>query len=222
MHDRDPLETVVIYAAVFGIAIGAACWQAYLEKKRTAALRALARRLGLDFKERDYLSTEVWAHCPLFQEGHDHEFKNVMRGTPEGTHGLLLCDFQYVTGSGRNKSTHKQTMAVLDYPKGGLSAFSLRPENLLLKIATLFGYQDIDFKEDPGFSKLYLLRGPDEAALRSLFGLNLREYFKNHPGWFLEGNRSSLVACRHGQRIKPQDIPGFVDELKLLLWAFPR
>jgi hypothetical protein len=207
------------------IAIGAASilWQNYQRRKRTQGMIAAARRLGLDFCEsRATPPEERLRDFSLLREGNSRSFRNILRGEPEGTAGAILFDYEYETGSGRNRSTHRQSVAALAYAKGGLPRFELRPEDLLHKIGELFGAKNVDVAADPAFSKKYLLRGPDEPAVAALFGLNLRQYFESHPGWFVEGEGGWLVACRHGRRVAPEEVPAFLDEAKLLLWAFPR
>ena len=222
MSHIEPLQRVGIYALIVVGVVGAAVLQTYLERRRTKALAAAAKRLGLNFSAQGHLSQEGFASFPIFQEGRGRCCSNILRGQPEGTAGVLLFDYEYETGSGRSRQTHRQTVAALRYAKGGLPKFSLRPESLLLKIATVFGYQDIDFPERPGFSRQYLLRGSEEKSIRELFGLNLLEYFEQHPGWFLEGGGDWLVVCQHGKRMPPQAFGDFIDRAKLLLWAFPR
>jgi len=56
-----------------------------------------------------------------------------------------VFDYVYVTGYGKNRQIHRQSVVYLEPPYLRLPYFSLRPENILLKIFTEFGYQDIDF-----------------------------------------------------------------------------
>lgn len=202
---------------------GALLLSAYLEKKRRLAVAALAPRLKMSFTEREgSLAAEGFCDLQLFRQGHSHALRNILRGRPDGAAEALLCDYEYVTGSGKNRQTHRQSVAALAYARGGLPHFELRPENLLHRIGSLFGYQDIDFPGSPGFSKSYLLRGADEPAIRALFGLNLLRYFEDHAGWSVEGRGSWLVCWRQGRLAAPEELPGFLDEARLLSWAFPR
>lgn len=217
------LTPLAVMSACAAVAAASYAWNSYQERKRREALCGVAVRLGLDFEESDYsLDHSASSRLPLFNHGHSRAYKNIMRGKPDGTSGVILCDYRDTTGWGSNKTTHSQTVAVLNYARGGLPDFELRPENVLHKLGTLFGYQDIDFPESPAFSQGYLLRGKGEEAIRRLFGLNLRQFFEAHPGWSVEGGFDCLAVYLPDKLVAPEAFPAFLDEVRLLLWAFPR
>ncbi|MBI5240679.1 MAG: hypothetical protein HY926_09415 [Elusimicrobia bacterium] len=212
-----------IAGTVLAASMGGLVWGIRRDRLRQEALAALAARLGFGFRaQAPGLDAEDYRGLRLFSLGRDRTYRNVINGKPEGTAGLILCDYSYTTGDGKSTQTLRQTVALIAYAKGGLPRFELRPESVLHRVGAIFGYQDIDFKESPRFSSLYLLRGTDEPAVRGLFRTNLREYFEAHPGWCVDGRGSWLAAYRHGQLVKPADIPAFIDAAKVLLWAFPR
>jgi len=223
MIGLEQMLPVVLFGGALVVAGGAFALSQYLERKRRLAMAAMAQRLNMSFTERDYsLASAAFSDLPIFNLGHSHTYLNILRGRLDGNAEALLFDYEYTTGSGKNRQTHRQTIAALAYGKGGLPRFELRPENLFHRIGEVFGYQDIDFAGHEGFSKSYLLRGPDEAPIRALFGLNLLQYFEAHPGWSVQGGGGWLAAWRQGQRVEPENLPAFLDETKLLLWAFPR
>ena len=212
-----------IYSGFAAVGIGSLVWSLRREKQRRRALAAVAQRLGLQFQDSaPGLTADDYRSLHLFSQGSYRIYRNILSGKPEGTHGLIICDYQYKTGDGKNAQTHRQTVALLSYPNGPLPRFELRPENVFHKLGSLFGYQDLDFKDSPGFSERYLLRGTDEPAVRALFGLNLRQYFESHPDWCVDGRGSWLAAYRHGRLVPPRSFAEFLDEVKVLLWAFPR
>jgi hypothetical protein len=205
------------------VAMGAVVWSIRRGEQRRRALAATAQRLGWGFQATaSGLAVEDYRNLHVFSQGRERTYRNILTGKPEGTAGVIICDYQYTTGDGRGTRTCRQTVALLTYEKGDLPRFELRPETVFDKIGSVFGYQDIDFKESPEFSKRYLLRGPDEAAVRALFGLNLRQYFESHPGWCVDGRGAWLAAYRHGLLVPPEAFPALLDELKLLIWTFPR
>ncbi|MEC9473853.1 MAG: hypothetical protein VX584_04130, partial [Actinomycetota bacterium] len=71
---------------------------------------------------------------------------------------------------------------MLDAEDLQLPTFVIRPENLFHKIGSTFGYQDIDFDAHPTFSKRYLLRGPDEEAIRNTFTDEFLSSYERHKG----------------------------------------
>ncbi len=95
--------------------------------------------------------------------------------------------------------------------------FVLAPENLFHKIGQAFGYQDIDFESHPDFSKRYLLRGPDEAAIRAAFAPAALSYLEQHVGWHVEVKDETAAVYRAGKRVKPEDLPTFLEDARAIL-----
>ncbi|MFA4947427.1 MAG: hypothetical protein WC674_02830, partial [Candidatus Krumholzibacteriia bacterium] len=85
-----------------------------------------------------------------------------------------------------------------------LPAFTMRPENVFHKLGSMMGYQDIDFESNPVFSKKYLLRGPDDAAIRNAFTSRVLMFFESEPGLCVEADGRKLIVYRHSVRTKPE------------------
>lgn len=209
----------LVIAVVAGILYLA--WRA--EQRRREALRQMAEQLGFEFElEANPLSTAEFARFHLFTQGHGHAAANVLRGQTEREE-VLLFDYRYVTGSGKNRSTHRQTVAALSLgARASLPAFELRPENILHKIGAAFGYQDIDFPDYPSFSAHYLVRGKDQPAVREVFDGTVIEAVENARGVCIEGGGSWLVIYRAGRRLAPLRIPEFLEETRGLRSVFAR
>lgn len=176
------------------------------EKKRTEAMQQAALAMGFTFAERD---DEVLAHgFPAFDRGHSRKAKNVMKGQAGGR-PVTLTDYQYTISSGKNSHTHRQTVAVFESVTG-LPEFDLSPENVLHMLATAFGYQDIDFDNHPEFSKSYLLRGTDEAAVRAVFNDDLLAFLSQERGWTAQSKGGALAIFRASRRCKPGETPAFL------------
>ena len=88
--------------------------------------------------------------------------------------------------------------------------FTLAPEHCVAPGRPVFGYQDIDFEASEEFSKHYLLRGPDEAAIRAAFGAEALGFFAQNPGWSVESCGGSLAVYRAGKRCKPEQVQPFL------------
>jgi hypothetical protein len=148
---------------------------------------------------------------PLFTRGHSQRAQCVMTGEIAGM-PVVLTDFQYVTGSGKNRRAHTQTVAVFTEAGRGLPDFELRPEHVFHKIGQVFGYQDIDFEGQEEFSKRYLLRGSDEAGVRAAFGTQALAFLTGQPGWSVQTREGRLAVFREGKRAKPPTMPAFLAE----------
>ena len=190
------------------------------EQKRREALRQVADRLGLDFEpEADAVLTPDLASFHLFKQGHGRRVRNLLRGR-KGRDEVWLFDYRYVTGSGKHRSTHNQSVAAFPLGSGSLPEFELRPENVLHKIGAAFGYQDIDFRDDRGFSARYLVRGRNEDAVRGLFDRRTIEAVQTARNLCVEGGGSWLVVYRAGRRVEPAKIADFLEEARALRSAF--
>jgi hypothetical protein len=180
------------------------------DKKRTEAMANLAMRLGMQFTAEapeGFLS--LFNQVNLFILGHGGEARNVMQGELGGVAGSLF-DYTYVTGSGKTRSEHHQTVVILSLPTLSLPAFVLKPENVLHKVGSAFGMQDIDFPQAPNFSKRFLLRGAQEHAVRAAFKPSVLSFFERHEGMSAEGRGNHLIYYRAGRAQQPIDIRGFM------------
>jgi hypothetical protein len=145
----------------------------------------------------------------LFTLGHDSQARNVMKGEIDGL-TVSLFDYTYVTGSGKSRREHRQTVVGLSLPTSSLPPFLLKPENVFYRIASALGWHDIDFPEAPNFSKHFLLRGAQEHAIRAAFNPGVLDFFERHPGLSAEGCGSQLVYYRAGRLQPPANIRGFI------------
>lgn len=135
-----------------------------------------------------------------------------MYGEIEGVKAAVF-DYYYVTGSGKNRHTYNQSVVYFEPRDLNLPLFSLRPEGVMHKLISAFGYQDIDFGQRPTFSSQYLLRGSDEAAVRSVFSDALLGFYEANQGSSTDGGGNQLFVFRQNYRLPPQEIQAY------LTWA---
>jgi len=187
--------------------IGGVAWLGWMqEKKRKEAMQAAALALGFSY------SDEESGEChglPVFERGRARRARNVLTGETAGN-AVTLMDYQYTTGSGKNSQTHRQTIAVFPQAGTGLPDFELGPENFLHRLGQVFGYQDIDFEEDPEFSKAFLLRGSDEKAIRRTFTASVRAACGNFTEWNVQCRGGRIAAFRSRARPEASEIPSFL------------
>lgn len=192
------------------------------EKKRTLALGALADRLGWRFVHRPEFSI---IHHPsrfeLFTTGRGQEIRNYAAGERDGR-AVAVFDFSYVTGGGRSRAVWRQTLVHVRLPGVELPSFALRPENAMHKIGGLFGYQDIDIAADLSFSERYLLRGPDEPAIRAVFDPVVRDFFHAGPKVCVEAAGTDLYFWRASRMVAPEEVGLLLDTAMDLAGRFAR
>ncbi|MFN0018690.1 MAG: hypothetical protein ACKVP0_10555 [Pirellulaceae bacterium] len=203
------LLPIIIVATLVLIGAGVAM---YFEKKRREALAKAAGDLGLEFFPQGVPGLlEAVMRFELFSSGRGHTVANTIRGLTDDVE-LTIFDLTYTTGSGKNSSTHRQTIIRFASSRLNLPDFTVSPEWFLHKIAKLFGVKDINFDEDPQFSKAFLLQGLSEPAIRQLFGTALRAWFSQRSGITAAGRGDQLFFFRAGQRVNADRIPGLLEE----------
>jgi hypothetical protein len=174
------------------------------QKRRTQAMGAFAGQMGWEFEENPPLLPELTAAEP-FSSGRSHRMRNrLTRRHADET--VSAFDFFYTTGGGKNAQHHRLTVVRLPLT-AGTPPFSVSAEHFFHRIAGVFGMQDIDFPEYPTFSKRYLLRGPDEAAVRRAFRPQVVEFFESVEGIFATSNGRDLFLWAAGLA-PPTEIEG--------------
>ena len=192
---------------VFGLLVFAAHT---LEKRRAEALHRAAAEMGLDFVRTDESGLQAgFIGFNLFGYGRGRQIKNIAYGRIDDVE-VMLFDYQYTTGSGKNKTTRYQTVGFFQSDALLLPEFVARPEGLFDKIGQVFGYQDIDLPMHPDFSARYILRGTDESAIRDFFTSDVARFFESNPGLSVEAKPDRFILYRPGKRLKPEQWRGWM------------
>lgn len=113
------IECFVPFLAVgafFVLALAVAILMFINAKKRRQALQALAQQLGFQFYPYDPWGIPArYAQMGLFNAGHSREASNIFCGKADGR-DVILFDYQYKTGSGKDESTYTFQVAILETP----------------------------------------------------------------------------------------------------------
>lgn len=170
----------------------------YLEKKRREALDGYAQRRGFMFRREGLFpeSSEV-QRMPLLINRQAASLKNVMRKA-QGPFTVTVFDYQYVTGCGKQRTVHKQTVFAYEALILKLPAFTMRPEGFFDKLAGVCGFQDIDFSSNEEFSKSYVLQGDNEFAIREIFNEEVLGFFASHRKVCVEARGNVLIIFIDG------------------------
>jgi hypothetical protein len=208
-----------ILAVIITVAIIAAVVNHQLEKKRTEAFQKLAEEMSFEFFPAGAAGMqEELGEFHLFNIGRGKVIKNHLQGKAGGTE-LNIFDYRYIVGHGKHQQTVSQSVFVARSEGMNLPLFSMRPESIWHKLGNLFGLHDIDFESHPIFSRRYLLKGPDETAIREVFQPPILEYFEAHQGLNVEGIGDLLIYSTY-KRLKPEKIRDFMAEGFAILKLF--
>ncbi|QDU70885.1 hypothetical protein [Mucisphaera calidilacus] len=187
-------------------------------RRRRAAMTRLAVELGMSYDIETY-DHRTAMHCfaPIFQSGEKRRSLNVLRN--DGPNTLLIFDYQYKPTAPRARVLKRQTVFVHQLPGLRYPKIEARPENLDDFIDNLFGKKDIDFTEDPGFSKRYWVKAENEIDARAVLDPRTRRLLLKTPYWTVQILFGSFVFFISGKRIKPADIPEYLRETQDILDA---
>lgn len=184
----------------------------HLEKVRREALEKFATELSLDFHPfgHDELHSKVQGF-KLFNSGHSRKMTNVILGETDLVN-VAIFDYRYTTGSGKHQHTHHQTVVSMESKSLDIPSFTMRPESLLDWFGSALGFQDIDFDEHPQFSKMFVLKGENEAAIRNFFDMEILDFFAERKGITFEGFPGQFIYFKGGRTTKPDDMRTYLEE----------
>ena len=190
--------------------------------KRQAELSDLAATLGLEIDPRhEEFHTAHLAEFHLFKQGSVAGIQSILSGTKKQV-DIALIDFVFTTGSGNNSTTHRQSVIYLASPHLDLPQFLLRSEHFLDRIGAALGFNDIDFPENPDFSKRYLLKSKEEIQVRAAFTKDVLYYFESKKTINVEAVNDHLIVYRHDQQLEPGPYMDLLREGTDILELFSR
>jgi hypothetical protein len=168
-------------------------------KKRNASIQALAPILKLRYSPKDDGSlSPLLSNFEFFAHGHGRvtnllRGKIVRQGQPVE---VAIFDYQYTVGTYSNNvsfdedsvsvSSDSDTKsycltALVFYDESlNIPSFDLRPELMADKVANVFGFKDINFRDFPTFSKRYRLQSQYVDDVRELFQSNLIKFYESN------------------------------------------
>ena len=203
------MKQLLPYLFVVGIlGVMTSIWlvSAYFARRRRLALEQLAETLGFSFMANAGHSTlATLPKLTLLQAGRSQQIRNLLMGSTDTTQ-VMIFDWHYVTGSGKNVQNHLITVVAIQSAELRLPLWLCRPESLLDWFGLTFDGRDLNIEDQPVFSKKYHLHGNNEARLRRLFDADVCSFFEQHPGSYAEATGPWLIYCLHGKKIPPHKV----------------
>ena len=202
----DGLLVVGIVVAFFAFAGALMYWSYVANKKRIEGFEQEAEAMGLNFTQQPADSFMAhYGHFKLFNRGRRRGVSNLIEGD-SGDVTLRIFDYKFTTGSGKQTRHHAQTIASLKSSQLNIPSLTIHPEGFLSRVGSKMGFQDIDFDSHPTFSKMFVLKGDNEEAIRNFLTPAALEYFEAHQGISLEASGDTLFFYNPNRRIKPEEI----------------
>ncbi len=140
--------------------------------------------------------------------------KNVMSGALNGLDALIF-DYSYRSGPRTNSYWITQTVAAFRCPGRTFAAFELAPQTILDSVGALVGFRDINFDDQPDFSRKFLLRGSSESDVRALFTPRVLHAFDRLDDGFdftVEGAGECLIVYKPNREVAPDRIQSFAQQ----------
>lgn len=230
MNDWLPLaETSVVFlimgfAAILAIVLGLGIWQYRKEKKRTQELGAWADKQGYRFsgaKDRGFASR--YQFIDALRAGSNHYAWNIISGE-NAAWPFDLFDYHYEThstdGKG-NRQTHHHYLSVLavTLPVSMPHELKVRPEGFFDKLASVVGFDDIDFESDE-FSRKFHVKCDDKKFAYTVITAQMMEFLLKHRKTSFEIERQT-IAFVSNKRWKVEELQGQLDFADALLEHLP-
>jgi hypothetical protein len=189
---------IIIFLVFFVFIIGAGIYSFLAARKRREDMAALAARLGLNFSAgENYGLADRFEFLNQLAQGENRYAMNVLSGTFQ-QNPVLAFDYHYETHSTDSKG-HRQThhhwfsFFILTLP-AAFPELTVRRENFLIKIAEVFGYQDINF-ESAEFSKTFNVRSKDKKFAYDVCNGKMMEYLLANRDLSIEIENQALALA---------------------------
>jgi hypothetical protein len=213
----------LVFAIFIIIAVTVAVFSSKAARKRTEALRQLARSLGLDFHDgHDASFDERFPFLDKLCQGSKRYAFNVMSGQYK-SNLVTLFDYHYETYStdskgNRQTAHHYFSFVILNHSKM-FPELIISREGWFSKVIQFFGYDDIDF-ESAEFSRMFQVRSPDRKFAYDICHSKMIEFLLANRDLNIEIERN-CVTLFFQNRLEPAEIPRNLDRLVAIRRMFP-
>jgi hypothetical protein len=178
--------------------------------KRREAMAAVASKLGLQFMpHKDRYMARRYNFLDKLRRGSNRYAYNVLSGKYK-EHEVLIFDYHYKTGSGKNTHHYYFSFFILHLPVS-FPELIIGPEGIFSKIAQAVGYDDIDF-ESHEFSRKFCVRSRDKKFAYDVCNARMIEYLLSNTDLSIEVEERAL-ATSFNSRLAPEKIEPNLDRL---------
>lgn len=191
-----------------------------LERRRTNALMEHGTTLG--FRHEQVLPGELDGFASateVMNLGRRRQARNILRREVPPL-DVVLFDYRYTVGSGKQSHTVDQTMAVFRSNRLQNPAFVIKPEGFFSRVGALLGIQDIDFEDSPEFSRKYVLQGANEEAIRAFLTPVRRDLITSFDRLCLQAHTGCLYFWFDRKRTPPSELQAFFEKAFTVYSAF--
>ncbi len=168
--------------------------QLYSLTRRQKDLQGLVEENGWSFEPHLHWGAERLNRFAFFETRPIEHRNNVIRGLyPESGITWMTCDVTFDEGALIGAEVYQATIQVLDLPRE-LPVFVLEREELLDKLFVISGYDQFDYSVFTDFSTKFVLKSPDEEAVRRFFTPERIAFFDTHEIYHVESSGGALLV----------------------------
>jgi MFS superfamily sulfate permease-like transporter len=172
---------------------------------RQVDLRMLAEKSGLNFYPQKVRNVAKYKDFPI-QKGNRILYEENILSQYADYGKLEVSDVTLSEGVRQEQNDFQVTVVHVSDLDMTIPDFALEPEGLWTKFSELSFGKDFDFKDHPGFSSRYYLRGDDEAAIRSFFDNELIHFLEAHEPLHVESHRNKLLVYKKREPLMTAEI----------------
>jgi len=153
---------------IVAVLVGAGLWylQTVALTKRRKRMSEVAARHELSFSAKDPFRMPDTLPLAFFDRGHSRKASNVMYGRTADGHDRRAFDYQYTTGSGKNRRVYNFSCGLIStgaqWPQ-----LTLGPEGFFERVLDVVGGADIQFESEE-FNRAWEVRSSDPRFAAAL------------------------------------------------------
>ena len=188
--------------AILGIVIVVVCLGLWFlwDQFKIWFYKNLAIKLNLKYSERKGGLKLPGMVSLMIRSKSGRWFKHCLQGHLNGFDAAIF-EFHFMKKRRDNRGGHRKYreprfVVRLISPHLKLPQFTLCGETAYQKFKTALGAADIDFTDDPAFSRAFRLHGDDEVEVRKFFSPQIRKEFSRQKIPVIEGFANTLIFHR--------------------------
>jgi len=214
-------STASIFVSLFLLMCIGAVQKYNYEKDQMAGLQAAADALGLEYSRSVAVDSTLGSN-PILRSGFLNTAYHALAGKYKDV-DVMIFNYQYEELSGDDEDHYFRTVVVFADPHRDIPEFQMQSKSWGDR---LFGLLDdnneIEFPEDPEFSKRYYLLGTNQQAVRDLFGpAQRRTFVESERNWSIAGIDHRVIIYaddRMDEEVKPnlEEISKYLEQTRSL------
>ena len=160
---------------------------------RAEKFRSLCAQYDLTYMEKDEFGVRMFLKFFDLHRSNGKITNLCLSKSEDLRTNYYIFDYYFVVHANNHRKKYQQTIFFARDNDLHLPVFIMKPEHVGHKIASFFGWEDIDFETHPYFSDSYHLTGDDVEWIRDSFSEPVLSFFSKTSGWHVEAANHFLL-----------------------------